>query len=301
MQLARYIWRQSVSWESVGETLNYETIMDGRYQIRVLSVDESGADLAVTLTHLRGSHTGPGVEYHINSDLPLKESGINDRMLGPSLIALNKELRLRYDNGLGTIVSCTGGDQIVSHINRQYPPQSPTLPAPLAKQAEQRFGNHAQQRQWAMILQAPRVQMTETRPIGGALIGDWNWQWQAPTNNTLNGAAYPYAISLPASDNGTSSPAIRIPLPSQRNHILLDVISLNGEGKLTLQDGQFISHEQQLNYTVSGKAHSQTVTQQHNLHWAFGFLTRERSNAESSPTENTENIEGIESIEGESP
>ncbi len=239
--------KQSVSWNSAGESLDYVTDITWSWALVVVEATPERAVLRLTELRVIASHVGPGSERRVDS---ATGEGADDPLIGHLAGFDGVALTLTVDPVTGTVSAVDGGDQMVARINKREPGIGAGATPPHDAAARAAYSSANLARWWTQLLALPsaepqRVPLSD--PLTGAFVRTW-------TGDTWKAAGDGEATATLGS--GTSA-------------VALTVSDLAGTGSLVLRDGMPELSKGEMTFVLDVTALTQPVAQKHQVLWSL--------------------------------
>lgn len=261
-QLYAYSLKQTVSWNSAGDALTYQSTLLWKFLLTVAEATPERAVLEATILRVQATHDGPGSRRLVDSGIKGEQNGAEDPLLG-HLLALNGAvLTLVVNPTTGQVNEVRGGEAIVAKINKQTPAIIAGDPPPLDAAAKAAFSGEALGRIWNQLLAQPRDTSVKV-PLGPPLNGEVERQWQGAQ----------FTLLLP-----TGTDHLEVTLVSDPTPVAVKLSALTGKGGLNvnLKNGMPGGSKGELGFLLTFNALTQPVEQRHVIHWELVPLIPER-------------------------
>jgi hypothetical protein len=247
-----YSLKQTVAWTSAGETLTFSTTMSWKFLLSVTEVAPERITLDATILRIQASHSGPGRNRAVDSNLSIEHDGGDDPLIGHLLALKGAVLRITIAPTSGLVTEVRGGDEIVARINKRVPSVIPGKSSDLEPAAKAAFSSEALTRLWNQMLVQPTTGVTRV-PLGPPLGGEVEQVWQGST----------YRLSLPAGTNHLNATLVGDPTP-----VSVVLSELTGTGTTSVgKNGLPGVAKGELGYLVTFNALTQPVAQRHQVIW----------------------------------
>jgi hypothetical protein len=261
-QLYAYSLKQTVSWNSAGDALTYQSTLLWKFLLTVVEATPERAVLEATILRVQATHDGPGSRRLIDSGIKGEQNGAEDPLLG-HLLALNGAvLTLVMNPTTGQVSEVRGGEAIVAKINKRAPAIVPGDPPPLDAAAKAAFSGEALGRIWNQLLAQPRDTPVKV-PLGPPLNGEAERHWQGAQ----------FTMLLPTGTNHLDATLVGDPTP-----VAVKLSALTGKGgvNVNLKNGMPGGSKGELGFLLTFNALTQPVEQRHQIVWELVPLISER-------------------------
>ncbi len=249
--LYTYVLKQTTSFMSAGDELNYITTLTWKFALTPTVVSENQAQLAITIVRVQATHDGPGSRRQVDSGLPIEQDGHEDPLLGHLIAFAGAELIVTLNPNTGNVSSVTGGDAVVTRINKMVPGAFPGDPPPLDGAAKAAFSNEALTRMWQQLLSLPTNEPVVV-PLGPPLQGALERRWQE--SNWID--------ALPMGTDRLQASILPDPTP-----VAVTVNQVAGSGSRSITDGVPGPGNGKLSFELVFQALTQPVIQRHSVLW----------------------------------
>ncbi len=252
-QLYAYSLKQTVSWNSAGDALTYQSTLLWKFLLTVVEATPERAVLEATILRVQATHDGPASRRFVDSGIKGEQNGAEDPLLG-HLLALNGAvLTLVVNPTTGQVSEVRGGEAIVAKINKLTPALIPGDPPPLDAAAKAAFSGEALGRIWNQLLAQPRDVSVKV-PLGPPLHGEVERQWQGAQ----------FTLLLPTGTDHLDATLVSDPTP-----VAVKLSALTGKGgvNVNLKNGMPGGSKGELGFLLTFNALTQPVGQQHLINW----------------------------------
>jgi hypothetical protein len=246
-----YSYSQNVRFKSAGDVLDYKTSLTWKFAVSPIMVQTDKTELAVTILRVQAQHQGPGSRRNVDSHLPAGENGADDPLIGHLIASAGAELQVTLIPNTGKVVSVTGGDAIVTRINKLVPPPFPGDPPPLEAAAKNAFSDAALTRMWQQIFSLPSA-ANETIAFNSPLNGSYERQWTGMS----------WKDALPVGTNAITATLLTDPTP-----LSVTINELTGQGTRDITDGVPGKANGTMSFKMQFQALTQPVVQEHIVQW----------------------------------
>ena len=252
-QLYAYSLKQTVSWNSAGDALTYQSTLMWKFLLTVVEATSDRAVLEATILRVQATHDGPGSRRLVDSGIKGELNGAEDPLIG-HLLALNGAvLTLVMNPTTGQVSDVRGGEAIVAKINKQVPALVGGDTPPLDAAAKAAFSGEALGRIWNQLLAQPRATPVRV-PLGPPLNGEVERQWQGAQ----------FTLRLPSGSDHLEATLVGDPTPVA---VKLSALTGKGSANANLSTGMPGGSTGELGFLLTFNALTQPVGQQHLLNW----------------------------------
>ena len=252
-QLYAYSLKQTVSWNSAGDALTYQSTLMWKFLLTVVEATPERAVLEATILRVQATHEGPGSRRQVDSGIKGELNGADDPLIGHLLALSGAVLTLVINPTTGHVSDVRGGEAIVAKINKQVPALIAGDSPPLDAAAKAAFSGEALGRIWNQLLAQPRDTSVRV-PLGPPLHGEVERQWQGAQ----------FTLLLPAGTDHLDATLVGDPTP-----VAVKMSALTGKGgvNVNLKNGMPGGSKGELGFLLTFNALTQPVGQQHLIKW----------------------------------
>lgn len=251
-EIRRYLveTKQEVAWDSAGDHLAFTSSIATMQVWKCIARDGGIATVEATILRVIAKHQGPGSVHSFDSALKMSsDPSVSDPLLGHLKALDGVTLTLRISQTTGA-TQVSGGERIAETIAKRAPNlMDPTLPSPLAAQAQQTYSDANLSRIWSQTLALPSG-APQPVPLGEPLTGTLTRTWK--------GTSY----SLTGDLGGT------VIMAKEPTAVTATISAVGGDGKTSLTADQWPGAVGgSLHFTLTMSALTQPVVQQHTVTW----------------------------------